>query len=127
MSDGECDEGTTWESALLANHHELSNLCVIIDRNRIQSMSLTEETLKLEPFEKKWAAFGWDTETINGHSYEELHKSINRIAVGPKCIIAETTKGKGIPFMENSVLWHYRPPSKEELATALSLLEEGKV
>ena len=117
MSDGECDEGTVWESAMVANHHKLNNLVVIIDRNRIQSLAFTEETLQLEPLDLKWNSFGWETEVISGHVYAAISKSIVT-AEGPKCIIAETTKGKGVDFMENSVLWHYRPPSNDELNLA---------
>jgi len=123
MSDGECDEGTTWESALLANHHNLDNLLVVIDRNRIQSLTYTEETLKLEPFLDKWKAFGWESYSVDGHNVQELFEVITSKQSGPKCIIAETTKGKGVGFMENSVLWHYKPPNEEELVAALRLID----
>ena len=119
MSDGECDEGTTWESALLAHHHGLDNLTVIVDRNGIQSLKETEETLKLEPFADKWRAFGWDVHEIDGHDYQELTKRLMKQSQ-PTVVIAQTTKGKGVSFMENSVLWHYRPPNEEELSKALS-------
>jgi transketolase len=124
MSDGECDEGTTWESALLANHHNLNNLCVVVDRNRIQSLTYTEDTLRLEPFADKWMAFGWDTRIVNGHDYAALTEAL-KPSNRPICIIAETTKGKGVDFMEDTVLWHYRPPNEEELASAISSLEDG--
>jgi transketolase len=124
MSDGECDEGTTWESALLANHHELNNLCVIVDRNRIQSLTYTEDTLRLEPFADKWNAFGWESRIVNGHNYGDLERTMHVQSRGPICIIAETTKGKGIDFMEDSVLWHYRPPDEIELNKALSMLAQ---
>jgi transketolase len=119
MSDGECDEGTTWESALLANHHELTNLIVIVDRNRIQSLKDTEKTLKLEPFKKKWESFGWASKEVDGHDYSALALAANEKSENPKVIIANTTKGRGVSFMENSVLWHYRSPNKEELSSAL--------
>lgn len=121
MSDGECDEGTTWESALLANHHNLSNLCVIIDRNNLQSLTTTEETLKLEPFFDKWVSFGWLVRNVDGHDYGELRAALIE-SDRPLCVIANTTKGKGISFMENSVLWHYRPPNVDELKLALKEL-----
>jgi transketolase len=117
MSDGECDEGTTWESAMIANHHNLDNLTVIVDRNRIQSLKNTEETLKLEPFADKWEAFGWESRVVNGHDYEELSKTLSKSS-RPICVIAETTKGKGVDFMENSVLWHYKPPAEEDVKKA---------
>lgn len=119
MSDGECDEGTTWESALLANHHELRNLVVIVDRNRIQSLRDTEETLKLEPFKEKWESFGWSSKEVDGHDYFALALAANEQSEGPKVIIANTTKGRGVSFMENSVLWHYRSPNEEELSSAI--------
>lgn len=121
ISDGECDEGTTWESALIANKLDLSNLIVIIDRNKIQSLGQTEEIMPLEPLEEKWKSFNWKTQTIDGHSHTELKEAINS-SKGPFCIIANTIKGKGVSFMENSVLWHYRPPSVDELTMALSEL-----
>lgn len=121
MSDGECDEGTTWESAMIANHHNLDNLVVIVDRNRIQSLTFTEDTLKLEPFEDKWKAFGWETRVENGHDYENLSSALNK-ASKPLCVIAETTKGKGVDFMENSVLWHYKSPADEDVKNAFSQL-----
>lgn len=124
MSDGECDEGTTWEAAMIANHHKLDNLTVIVDRNRIQSLQGTEETLKLEPFADKWEAFGWETRVINGHDYGELSKMLSK-SNRPICIIAETTKGKGVDFMENSVLWHYKPPTEEDVRKAFFQLNES--
>lgn len=124
LSDGECDEGTIWESAMIANHHGLDNLVVIVDRNKIQSLTFTEETLKLEPFAEKWRAFGWETEEVPGHDYQALQKSLSS-QKSPKCIIADTTKGKGVDFMENSVLWHYKSPSSEDLTKAFDQLSEN--
>ena len=100
MSDGECDEGTTWESALLANHHELDNLTVVIDRNGIQSLKETELTLRLEPFAQKWKSFGWDVHEIDGHDYQELTRTLIEQSK-PTVVIAKTIKGKGVSFMEN--------------------------
>jgi len=124
LSDGECDEGTTWESAMIANHHELNNLVIIIDRNKIQSLTFTEETLKLEPLLDKWNAFGWETKNIDGHNHDDLIESF-KLANRPKCIVANTVKGKGINFMENSVLWHYKSPNKSEVVNAIVQLEEN--
>ena len=118
MSDGECDEGTTWESALLAYQFNLDNLFVVIDRNGIQSVSNTEDTLQLEPLAEKWLAFNWEVETIDGHSHSQIENGF-KVSNRPKCIIANTTKGKGVSFMEDTVLWHYRPPSDLELEDAL--------
>lgn len=123
LSDGECDEGTTWESALIANHHDLDNLLVVIDRNGIQSLASTEATLQLEPLAEKWKSFGWNVLVCNGHNFQELNEVFKKKAKGPTCIIANTTKGNGVSFMENSVLWHYRSPGSEELSQALRELE----
>ena len=124
LSDGECDEGTIWESAMIANHHELDNLVVVVDRNKIQSLTYTEDTLKLEPFADKWKAFGWETEEVDGHDYQALANSF-ATQKAPKCIIADTTKGKGVDFMENSVLWHYKSPSSDDVTSAFKQLGEN--
>lgn len=124
-SDGEMNEGTTWESALLAAHHHLSNLCVVIDRNGIQSIRRTEETLRLEPLGEKWKAFGWKVLEVDGHSIEELLESIKSIDENrPTVVIAKTIKGKGVQFMEHDNKWHYSPPCKDELDLALFQLGE---
>jgi transketolase len=119
LSDGECNEGTTWESALVANQFKLNNLVVIIDRNRIQSLGMTEETISLEPLEEKWKSFGWKTVVIDGHDHSAILEALETETAAPLCIIAETIKGKGVTFMENSVLWHYKSPSSEELTDAI--------
>lgn len=124
MSDGECDEGTTWESALIANHHDLRNLTVVIDRNGLQSLTTTELTLKLEPFEQKWRSFGWNVEEVNGHSHEDLRKTLS-IRNGPLCIIANSTKGKGVDFMENQISWHYKSPNSDQAKLAVQQIENN--
>lgn len=124
-SDGEMNEGTTWESALLAAHHQLANLCVVIDRNGIQSIRGTEETLRLEPLGEKWMSFGWKVLEVNGHSLEELLEAMKSIdEYRPTVVIARTVKGKGVHFMEHDNKWHYSPPSKDELDLALVQLED---
>ncbi len=122
ISDGECDEGTTWEMALFANHHNLNNLFLIIDRNRIQSLKGTEETLSLEPLKEKWIAFGWQVIEVDGHDHTSIGEALT-MGSRPTCLIANTIKGKGVEFMENSVLWHYKSPTDEDLMDALELLE----
>lgn len=122
MSDGELDEGTTWESALIANHFKLDNLKVVVDRNRLQSLKSTEETIALEPLKDKWESFGWNVEVCNGHDPERIELALERN--GPLVVIADTVKGWGVDFMENSVAWHYRSPDEEQLRTALSQLPE---
>lgn len=122
LSDGECDEGSTWEAALFASHHHLDNLIAIVDYNKIQSFGRVEEVLNLEPFCDKWHSFGWAVCEIDGHDYEEIEQNLLRVPfiVGkPSCIIAHTVKGKGISFMENKLVWHYRPPNDDELHQAL--------
>lgn len=124
MSDGELDEGSTWESLLIASHQHLGNLVMIIDRNRLQSLEGTEDTLSLEPLDKKFEAFGWGVKIIDGHNHEEIERALRVDAESnePTVIIGETTKGKGVSFMENEVKWHYRPPNPEELSAALKEL-----
>ena len=126
LSDGECDEGTIWEAALFAPHHRLDNLVVIVDYNKIQSLGHVHETLALEPFAAKWEAFGWETVEIDGHDISEIESALSLIPtrIGkPTCIIAHTTKGKGVSFMENTVLWHYRTPQGDEYRMAMEELE----
>jgi transketolase len=119
ISDGECNEGTTWESALIANRFKLTNLIVIIDRNRIQSLDFTENTMPLDPLGDKWKSFGWEVSEVDGHSIEDIQSAIaTREAC--KVIIANTTKGKGVTFMENTVKWHYKSPNDSELELAIS-------
>lgn len=123
MSDGELDEGSNWESMLFASHHNLSNLKVIIDRNKLQSIKSTEQTLSLEPLLDKFKSFNWEVSNIDGHNHEFLKRELTYISDKPHIIVANTIKGKGVSFMENSVLWHYRSPNKEELAQALQEVE----
>lgn len=121
LSDGECDEGSNWEAALVAGHLGLSNLIVCIDRNFLQSMKSTELTVALEPLDKKWESFGWMVQNVDGHNHDELTKALDRAAnhqSGPSVLICKTTKGKGVSFMENEVVWHYRPPSEIDVAQA---------
>lgn len=127
MSDGECDEGSNWEAALLAGHHRLGNLMVLIDRNGIQSLAGTEQTVRLEPLADKWAAFGWAVHDVDGHNHEEIGDALERAraAVQPTVLICRTVKGKGVSFMEHQVLWHYRPPAEAELTAALSELGDA--
>lgn len=126
MSDGECDEGSNWEAALLAAHHELSHLIVLIDRNGLQSLDTTERTIRLEPLAEKWEAFGWHVLEIDGHDHISIEDAISKAKDDsrPTVIICHTVKGKGVSFMENQVKWHYRPPSGSELDTALLELPE---
>ena len=126
LGDGECDEGSVWEAALPARQYNLDNLIAVVDRNRMQSLDFSENTIALEPFADKWRAFGWHTQTVDGHDVDALRAAFDaaRDNVGcPSVIIAETTKGKGVSFMENDILWHYRTPQGEEYEAALRELE----
>jgi len=126
LSDGELDEGSNWEPIMFAAHHKLDNLIAIIDYNKIQSLDLVSNTLALEPLADKWEAFGWTVIEAKGHNHEELttaFSSIPTVANKPTVVICHTTKGKGISFMENSVLWHYRTARGEEFDAALKELE----
>lgn len=126
LSDGECDEGSTWEGALFAGHHMLENLVAIVDYNKIQSLAPTAETLDLEPFAAKWSAFRWAVREVNGHDCDVLERVLREVPFEgglPSVVIAHTTKGKGVSFMENKVLWHYRTASGDEFDAALAELE----
>ena len=118
MSDGELNEGTTWESALIANRFNLDNVICVVDRNQIQSFGRTEEVMPLEPLADKWRAFGWKCLTIDGHDQEQILKLLNDHE-GPTVILADTVKGKGVSFMEDSLDWHYKSPNSEQLSQAL--------
>lgn len=127
MSDGECDEGSVWEAALFASHHQLDNLIAIVDYNKIQSLGAVQDILALEPFRAKWEAFGWATREIDGHDTDQIEAAFKDIPFErrkPTCLVAHTLKGKGVHFMENALLWHYRSPDAEELKRALEELEE---
>ena len=125
LSDGEMDEGSNWEAILFAAHHGLTNLTAVVDYNKIQSLAPVAQTLALEPFADKWRAFGWTVRETDGHDHGALIETLTA-APGdgrPTCVIAHTTKGKGVSFMEDTVLWHYRSPQGEELAAALKELD----
>lgn len=126
LGDGECDEGSVWEAAMFAGHHELSHLTAIVDWNNLQSLGTCEETMRLEPFADKWRSFGWAVAEVDGHDHGALGAAL-RVPdrSRPRCVLAHTIKGKGVSFMEDQVLWHYRPPSAEELARALAEVGAG--
>lgn len=126
LSDGECDEGSIWEAAMLAGHHHLDNLIVIVDYNKIQSLGQVSEILDLEPFAAKWGAFRWAVQEVDGHDVRALTETFAAVpfsAGQPSCVIAHTVKGKGVSFMEDLVEFHYKPPSDEQLARALAEVE----
>jgi transketolase len=121
VGDGECNEGSIWEAALLAAAQKLERLCVIVDANRWQATGRSAEIMALEPFLDKWRAFGWSASEVNGHDMTRLTELLSGIPDGsgkPVAIVARTTKGRGVSFMEDDNDWHYRIPSPEEVAEA---------
>lgn len=110
MGDGECNEGSVWEAAQVASHFGLNNLVAIVDNNKMQSLDFCDKTLNSGPMEDKWQSFGWEVIGVDGHNHDELHDALSTISDKPIVVIANTTKGKGISFMESQVLWHYRFP-----------------
>lgn len=117
--DGELQEGSNWEAIMLAGHRRLSNLTCIVDRNRLQQGAPTEETNSLDPLDAKFAAFGWEAVVVDGHDHQVLREALMAPRTGPRAVIAETTKGKGVSFMENLAVWHHKVPSHEQVAAAL--------
>lgn len=128
-SDGEWGEGSNWEAALFAAHHQLDNLLCIIDYNKLQSLTTIEETLRLEPLHSKFDAFGWAVREVDGHDHDGLAMALDARswpAGKPAMLIAHTVKGKGVTFMENQVEWHYRNPTPELLEAALGEVEASR-
>ena len=116
LGDGECQEGSIWEGALSAPTLELDNLTVIVDHNKLQAMDDLENIVRMQPFADKWRAFGWNVVEIEGHNYTEIKKALLTRQEGkPTLIVANTIKGKGVSFMENVPIWHYRMPNDDEL------------
>jgi transketolase len=128
LSDAECNEGIVWESAMFAAHHKLSNLYVIIDMNGQQALGYTDNVLNNAPMGRKWEAFGWQVKEVDGHSPEAIINTIQACEpefACPHVILARTTFGKGVPFMENQIKWHYWPMSSEEYRLALESIEKN--
>jgi len=125
LSDGECDEGQTWEAVMAAAHFKADNLTAIVDRNGIQLSGFNRDIMNLEPFADKWAAFGWHVAEIDGHDINQILAAIDeakKVKGQPSVIIARTVKGKGVSFMENNVDFHGKAPSAEQLEQALKEL-----
>lgn len=122
LSDGELDEGSNWEATMFAAHHGLDALVAIIDYNKLQSLTSVDATLRLEPLRAKFEAFGWSVNECDGHDLSAIAASFSRMplrAGRPTVLIAHTVKGKGVSFMEQQVMWHYRNPDDKQLAAAL--------
>jgi transketolase len=126
--DGELQEGSNWEAAMSASQYQLDNLCVIVDRNRIQQGDFTEKTIRMDPLPEKFRSFGFATEEMDGHDHAALLRRFQSLPIEPgkpSCIIANTTKGKGVSFAENKPEWHHGVPNAEQLAAATRELEEA--
>jgi transketolase len=128
LGDGELPEGSNWEAALSAAQYKLDNLCVIVDKNSLQITASTAEVMSTDPLDKKWEAFGWAVKEVNGNDVDELMEVFNSLPFEkgmPSVIIAHTTKGKGVSFMENQLKWHHGVPSNEEYELALQELDKA--
>lgn len=124
LGDGECQEGSVWEGIMSASHHQLDNLTIIIDNNKLQAMDSVDNIMSINEFSSKLSAFGLDVIEIDGHDFNELHEAFcKKVIDRPKAIIANTIKGKGISFMENIPIWHYRIPNEQEMEIALKELK----
>ncbi|MDQ6775776.1 MAG: transketolase [Actinomycetota bacterium] len=127
LSDAECNEGSTWEAAMFAAHHRLANLTAVIDVNGQQALGYTEDVLDLEPLGERWRSFGWDVHELDGHDLQALTRTLASRqadeARAPHVILARTTFGKGVSFMESRIEWHYLPMSDDEYRLARSELQ----
>lgn len=122
--DGEIQEGQIWEAAMFANKYKLNNLIAFVDRNYLQTDGHSEDIMPLDPLAPKWEAFGWKVLQIDGNDLEQVINAVEsaKMEDQPVMIIAHTKKGKGVPFMENAVEWHGKPPSTEEYKQAIQTL-----
>jgi transketolase len=128
LSDGELDEGSNWEAILFAPHHRLDNLVAMVDYNKIQSLGSVRDVLDLAPLAEKFRAFGWAVKEIDGHDHNAIRRALQTLPFEPGkpgCLIANTVKGKGVDFMEDKLLWHYRTPNGEQVRLALEQLGPG--
>lgn len=125
LGDGECEEGQVWEAAMAAAHYKLDNLCAVVDHNGLQIDGNIQDVIGPEPFDEKFAAFGWHVINIDGHdmkAIEEAFHEAESVKGKPTVIIAKTVKGKGVSYMENAVGWHGKAPNEEEYHIALKEL-----
>lgn len=127
LSDAECDEGSTWEAVMFAAHHQLAGLIAIVDVNGQQALGYTTDVLSLSPLLDRWRAFGWDAVEVDGHDREELSRAIASFDTTngpPHAVLARTTFGRGVSYMESKIKWHYWPMSDDEYGQALAENEE---
>ena len=120
--DGELNEGSIWEAIMFIPHIGLKNLTLIVDYNKLQGYGRSDHVLKIAPFKTKFESFGWDVLEVDGHDFSALEKALLQKTKNPKVIVADTVKGKGVSFMEDKFLWHYKSPDDDELETALEEL-----
>ncbi|MBI4678148.1 MAG: transketolase [Elusimicrobia bacterium] len=128
LSDAECDEGAVWETAMFAAHHRLANLVAIVDLNGQQAMGYTKDVLDLSPLAQRWRAFGWEAVEVDGHDAPRLTRALARLDTRsgpPHVLIARTVFGKGVPYMEGQIKWHYWPMSEDEYEEALRAVRSG--
>src|ERR1700730_32827 len=121
LSDAECNEGSVWEAVMFMAHHRLDNVVAVVDDNGQQALGYTRDVLALEPMADRWASFGWEVRTVDGHDPSALREAVERPSPGrPRAVIARTTFGKGVPFMESQIRWHYLPMNEDQHAVALA-------
>jgi transketolase len=128
LGDGELAEGSNWEAAMAAAHYRLDNLTAIIDHNTLQITGHTRDVCSNEPLDEKFRAFGWAVKTVDGHNFAQLTDALGKPAEAgkPTCVIANTIKGRGVSFMENTAKWHHGVPSEPEFQQALRELDEAE-
>ncbi len=123
LSDAECNEGSVWEAAMFAAHHRLSNLVVIVDVNGQQALDYTANVMSLEPLGERWRSFGWDVHDVDGHDQVAIKSAAAALTIlKPHILIAQTTFGKGVSFMQSQIRWHYMPMTDDEYVRAISEL-----
>lgn len=122
LSDGDLEEGATWQAMMFSAHHKLNNLIAVIDYNKLQALGRTENILSLEPLKEKIEAFGWEAREVDGHNIDQLVSALEK-GEKPLAVIAHTKKGKGISFMEDNPLWHSKSPNEQEYNKALEELK----
>ena len=125
LGDGECQEGSVWEAAMCASHHQLANLIAIVDVNRLQILGTTDQVMNVAPLADKWGSFGWKVMEMDGHDMDQVLATLNKAKRmdGPVAILADTIKGKGVSFMEDVVKWHGAAPNDKELELAIKEIE----
>ncbi len=128
LSDAECNEGSLWEAVMFAAQHQLANLVAIVDLNGQQALDYTRNVLDLSPMAARWQAFGWQAQEVDGHDCAGLMAALNNLDTttgAPHVLIAKTTFGKGVSYMENQIKWHYWPMSEEEYTQALQEIQQA--